>query len=289
MRRLSACTCVVFIVLLFTLTLPVTPMAQEEPDSESSADGPTVIIIEDEAADTASGEEPATKDAAASKDEKKKSISDTPEATTLATTTTTTSDDETTVAPILVENAAFTGAANYTIPIKVPPGRAGMTPDINLVYNSYLGNGWLGVGWSLDMGCIQRSTKFGLDYAGDDFVYTKDGITEELVNRSDWGIGFYRAKIESEFTKFYFNSATGGWEATSKDGKLFYFGTTDSSKQNNPDNADQIFKWRLDKIQDSKGNYILINYTKDQGQIYLDCIEYTGKLLENPFAAVKFW
>jgi hypothetical protein len=50
----------------------------------------------------------------------------------------------------------FTGAATYSYPIDVPPGRAGLAPQIALTYNSQAKNGWLGVGWTLDMGSIQK-------------------------------------------------------------------------------------------------------------------------------------
>lgn len=41
------------------------------------------------------------------------------------------------------------GTFTYTIPIRVPPGRVGMEPNLALTYSSRAGNGPIGVGWSL--------------------------------------------------------------------------------------------------------------------------------------------
>jgi len=41
------------------------------------------------------------------------------------------------------------GAARYTIPLQVVPGRAGVEPSLALSFSSRAGNGELGVGWSV--------------------------------------------------------------------------------------------------------------------------------------------
>jgi hypothetical protein len=41
------------------------------------------------------------------------------------------------------------GTANYAIPITVPPGIAGMKPELSINYNSNASNGQLGLGFSL--------------------------------------------------------------------------------------------------------------------------------------------
>ena len=55
----------------------------------------------------------------------------------------------------------FTGRATTGIPIAVPPGRKGMQPALGLAYSSSGRNSWVGTGWGLDLGYIERSTKNG--------------------------------------------------------------------------------------------------------------------------------
>ena len=183
-----------------------------------------------------------------------------------------------------VNTFQFTGAAVTKIPIVVPPGRAGLAPSLNLVYNSYMKNGWLGVGWSLDLGGIQRSTKRGVDYSADDF--SSGG--GELVPRSDWGVDLYGAKIESAFTRYRF-SGSNGWQATTREGKMLFYGATDGSRLDNPDAPGQVFKWCLDRVEDPSGNYLSVEYHKDSGQIYPQRIDYTGHSSLAPYYAVEFF
>jgi hypothetical protein len=106
-----------------------------------------------------------------------------------------------------VSNSNFSGAAVTRIPIEVPPGRNNMAPNLTLTYVSHQGNGWVGVGWNIDMGAIQRSTKFGVHYNDNAFIAIANGSSLDLVPRGDWGANYYGAKIEGAFLKYFDNTA----------------------------------------------------------------------------------
>ena len=187
----------------------------------------------------------------------------------------------------------YTGAAVSSIPILIPPGRNGITPKLALTYNSYRKNGWVGVGWDLDMGAIQRSTKRGVCYECDDYVASMNGSSSELVARPDWGPDYYGAKIEGAFTRYRYNGSN-GWEVTTKDGTTYYYGQSPESRQDDPRDSARVFKWCLDKVEDSNGNYMQIYYDKYageiyQGQIYLERIEYTASADLGPSNTVNFY
>src|SRR5439155_23737236 len=76
----------------------------------------------------------------------------------------------------------FSGTATTSLPIEVPPGRNGIQPNLNLAYESANGNGWVGMGWKLELGAIERRTRFGLDYSGVDYTFRLSGVSADLVN-----------------------------------------------------------------------------------------------------------
>ncbi|MDO8282837.1 MAG: toxin TcdB middle/N-terminal domain-containing protein [Thermodesulfovibrionia bacterium] len=185
------------------------------------------------------------------------------------------------------------GTATTSIPIEVPPGRNDIAPKLALNYNSDKSNGWLGVGWMLDVGAIQRETKWGLDYTTNDFVFTVNGSSTKLVRRDDLyhggGSYDYEAETEGDFLRYYYSLQTNSWVVTAKDGTKYYFGTSLASRQNDPNNSQRIFKWCLDKVVDANGNYMEFHYAKNQGEIYLDEIKYTGNAGLLPSNSVKFY
>ncbi|MEW5745519.1 MAG: RHS repeat-associated core domain-containing protein [Nitrospirota bacterium] len=192
------------------------------------------------------------------------------------------------IAPgVYVNDPGNTGAATASIPIETPPGRNGVAPRLVINYNSNRSNGWVGMGWELEVGEIQRATRSGLNYSANDYVFISGGASVELTARGDWGANYYGARIEGAFSKFYYNSSTQGWEVTTKDGTKYYYGTTAASRQ---DSAQGVFKWCLDKVLDTNGNYMTVSYVKDQGAIYLDRIDYTGNANGlSPSNYVKFY
>jgi hypothetical protein len=189
-----------------------------------------------------------------------------------------------------VNTFQYTGAAVTRIPIPVPSGRGGVTPNLSLTYNSYRKNGWAGVGWAIGMGAIQRATRRGVDYGADDYVALINGSTAELVPRTDdWGSNYYGGKIEGAFSRYFNNPYSGGWEVTIKNGIKYYYGTTPASRQDDPQNNRRIFKWCLDRVEDTNGNYMVIEYKKDQGAIYLYRIDYTGHPDMPPSSYIVFY
>ncbi|MBI4597113.1 MAG: glycohydrolase toxin TNT-related protein [Candidatus Omnitrophica bacterium] len=165
----------------------------------------------------------------------------------------------------------FTGRATTSVPIALPPGRKGLQPSLALAYASSSRNGWLGVGWSLDAGYIERSTKNGVPkYDGSDvFSFVFQGVASDLVQIPD---GTYRAKDEGLFLRVE-SKGTSGWEARDKSGTRYLFGQTAASQIVSTGKA---FRWALDKVSDVHGNTVTYSYATDQGQLYLSQIRYTG-------------
>jgi hypothetical protein len=201
----------------------------------------------------------------------------------------------------------FTGVATTSIPIEVPPGRSGMQPNLQLVYNSSSGNGWVGMGWELEQEGIFRQTKWGVDYTkntdtigGKAFVVKMSGLSGDLVQTpppapsNQWS-----ANIEGGFSRIEKLTAGDGqimWKVTTKQGRKHYFGQTTASRQYpvSPTAVPgQIFGWLLDRIEDMDGNYLTLSYWTDtaNNQIYLDHIDYTGNTVTGAPTTntVKFW
>ncbi|TQV72414.1 hypothetical protein FLL45_19590, partial [Aliikangiella marina] len=188
------------------------------------------------------------------------------------------------------------GAATYSIPVAVPPGRAGMQPSVSIGYSSREGNGVAGIGWNLNVGgsvsrCAATMAQDG--YARSVRLDNTDKLClngQKLVLVSGlYGQGGseYRTELDS-FARVTLNSASIGsssswFKVESKDGKVSYYGNTSNSKHY-LGNSSIIMSWALSKVEDRtvKKNNMIFTYSEHGvGEYLMSKVEYTG---ENGYA-----
>jgi RHS repeat-associated protein len=178
-------------------------------------------------------------------------------------------------AAITVEPDYFTGALVGSYPVSLPAGRGGMIPPVSLDYRSAGGNSWLGPGWDLQMGSIERQTKSGVHYLADEYVYRTGHGAQTLVAT---GTNLFGTEIASGFEKFEKLVASDGrpyWRVTNSRGATREYGATATSRLANPAALNQIFAWHLNRVTDTLGNSMVLDYTLDGGNVYLHTIRYT--------------
>ena len=212
-----------------------------------------------------------------------------------------------------------TGAATYTVPIAIPPGIAGMAPNLSLVYSSQGGDGIAGQGWELaGLSMVHRCPK----------TRVQDGQGRQ-VTMSDLALGdglcidgrrlFERpgepGKYDTEMKDFSLitkvadttfpeplvNPASGSVSFTvvTKSGETRSYGArvphnsrvrlTDEWRGfPDPAMGEEIAVWLLDRVTDVWGNYYDIHYNFDQADfvangIFVTSIDYTGHLFGGGF------
>jgi len=194
------------------------------------------------------------------------------------------------------------GDARLSYPIEVPPGRNGMQPQLALTYDSSAGNGWVGLGWNLNVPAITIETRWGVpryDPALETETYLLNGemLTpvahrSELVSRTAEKI--FHTRVEGQFRKIIRHGnhpANYWWEVIDKDGTRSFYGgipENNSPAENSTlvDANGNIFKWALSEVRDLHNNSMqyrcerIIDVGVEGGtvpgsQLYLADINYT--------------
>jgi len=181
------------------------------------------------------------------------------------------------------------GAAEYRIPIQVPPGIAGMEPKLALGYNSQAGNGLLGVGWNLEgLSAVTRfpstlaqdGVRGGVNYDAND-RYCLDGRRLMAISGAYGADGTeYRTERES-FTKVISYGVAGSgpawFKAWTKSGQIIEYGNTADSRIEAQGKA-TVRLWAVNKVFDFQSNYFAVSYAEDNasGDYRPIRIDYTG-------------
>lgn len=163
-------------------------------------------------------------------------------------------------------NVSASGAFEYSIPLRIPPGIKNLVPELAINYNSQGGNGLLGVGWSLSgLSAITRGrptiyhdNNMGpVDFNGD--KYFIDG------QRMFFTGSVYYTEIKNFANIQSFGTAGNGpsyFIVEYPNGITYYYGNSFSSKMLAQGKAD-VLQWAVNRIEDKWGNYIEFIYDSD--------------------------
>jgi len=173
----------------------------------------------------------------------------------------------------------FTGAANFQVPIELPAGTGGVSPELGLSYSSaFSGDSWVGFGWTLGFPSIQRSLKQGTPSYDAADIFELAG--EELVEIAP---DEYRTRRES-FARIRYDASADTWTVWRPDGTRLTLGLTDDGRVKN--GAGATFQWLLEKQADPNGNVVSVSYDRasDPGTAYPQTVRYTLRLVSPEFA-----
>ena len=159
------------------------------------------------------------------------------------------------------EVSPASGLPSLSYPLEVPPGRAGHAPQLALHYHAGGGASVLGLGWSLDLPAIERSTRAGIPRADGPAIWQLRhlGDSEELTETAP---GIYRQRIEQGPPMIVRTLPGGAMSALATDGTGYLFGLADDARLVGEAGPVRL---ELSAITDVHGNRIDFGYTREAG------------------------
>jgi RHS repeat-associated protein len=181
-----------------------------------------------------------------------------------------------------------TGTGTLSVPLPISPGRCEFGPELSLTYDSGGGNGPFGLGWSLSMPTITRSTDKRLPLYRDEEdsdAFLLSGA-EELVpvlyetpngpwerktfprslNGDEYTVERYRPRVEGLFSRIERWTREDGdvhWRAISRENVTTWYGKTENSRIFDPDDPSRVFSWLACESRDDKGNVLEYEYAEE--------------------------
>ncbi|MBQ4811523.1 VCBS repeat-containing protein [Pseudoalteromonas luteoviolacea] len=186
------------------------------------------------------------------------------------------------------------GAATYHIPVKLPPGRAEMQPNIALNYSSSSGIGIAGRGWSLSG--LQSISRCDATVAQDGYSATPSYSTSDklclngqrlIAVSGTYGKNgtTYRTELDSFVRVTQVHDITMDstyFGVRYKNGRVAYFGLNENSRVVHGDKT-AAYSWLIAYEVDASGrNFIHYDYvTAGAGEQLISTIAYTGNAADS--------
>ncbi len=164
----------------------------------------------------------------------------------------------------------FTGQIGYQIPIELPAGPAGFKPRLALHYDGGLGNGPLGIGWTLDTAMIRVSDRRGIPaYDGTDELDLSGIAGGGRLVRDPARTNPQQYWVEGKGTSIKVVQRNGHFEVTDPDGVRYFLGMSSASRE---EQGGLVAAWMVDWIVDLAANEIDYTYLKASNRLYLSNI-----------------
>lgn len=182
------------------------------------------------------------------------------------------------------------GEFSYNMPIEVPQGVSGLSPNLSISYSNRGRNGLLGCGFILSgISSITRGprniwhdgTALGIKHDHTDAYYL-DGQRMVELTSFQTGVDSVVYCLENDpYTRIVLhglnaNTQMSHWfEMHATDGKTYQFGRTTNAQQGYLVNViPKVNAWYIEEITDPIGNTIEYSYTKDNYSLYPSLISY---------------
>ena len=178
------------------------------------------------------------------------------------------------------QHAGFTGAANYSLSLWTPPGPAGLQPSLSLNYSSQFVDtaiskrtqaSWVGMGWSLDTGYIERNMNGSPGYSQDDtFSISVAGMDSLLLKGTD---DYYHTTNENFWRIKKYNDY---WMAWDKNGTQYIFGDSPETKaitdyDDSCAHGPKTWRWSLHKIVNIHQQTLTFSYKAERKDKLIAC------------------
>jgi RHS repeat-associated protein len=190
-----------------------------------------------------------------------------------------------------------TGAAIYSVPISIPPGVAGMAPNLSLIYNSQAGDGLAGQGWELaGLSMITRCPRTrlldgaarpvtmgplapgqnsdGLCLDGKRLLEAEESPTPLPISDTQYYME------QQDFSKITRSTDFRTFTIVTKTGETRYYASRPEANSRVSLGGQPVI-WALDRVIDVWGNYYDLTYYGDdphQNGIRVMHIDYTGHI-----------
>ncbi|MEY3416554.1 MAG: hypothetical protein RL060_665, partial [Bacteroidota bacterium] len=190
------------------------------------------------------------------------------------------------------------GAAKYVIPLHFVDGTAKIAPHLSLVYHSQqFVNDVVGEKWRIEglsainiVGSNNAYTEASTLFNNKGEGYVLDG--QRLINCSGgYGVPGSTYRLEMMNAAKIEIPANGlGFVIFTKEGKIMEYGLTEDARIWADSSKKRINCWKLNKISDANGNYMVYEYNQENGESWLKSIAYTGNVAgDKPFAQIQFY